>query len=82
MENKFLVCIDCGQDFVFTEGEQQFFRDRVLAPPKRCPGCRVAKREEMETRRNETKRLLPDTKQCIQSPGINNGREVSHNILV
>jgi len=51
--NEMLTCVDCGEEFVFTEGEQKFYHDRVLAPPKRCHKCRIVKRNEMETRRNE-----------------------------
>ncbi len=41
-------CIDCGQDFVWTAGEQQFFRDKNLKnPPKRCKSCKKAKNERL-----------------------------------
>lgn len=39
-----LCCEGCGDSFVFTLGEQGYFRDRGLEPPKRCPGCREARR--------------------------------------
>jgi len=51
--NEMLTCVDCGKEFVFTEGEQKFYHDRVLAPPKRCHECRVAKRNEMRERKRE-----------------------------
>jgi hypothetical protein len=38
-------CIDCGDFFVFTVGQQQFFNERGLVAPKRCPACRAAKRQ-------------------------------------
>ena len=38
-----LTCRDCGQDFIFTAGEQEFFASRGLAnKPSRCPECRAA----------------------------------------
>lgn len=41
-------CIDCGQEFVWTAGEQLFFRDKNLKnPPKRCKGCKKAKNERL-----------------------------------
>jgi len=40
-----LVCKDCGSAFIFTAGEQQFFADRFLSPPLRCPDCRQARRQ-------------------------------------
>lgn len=37
-------CIDCKEDFIFTEGEQDYYRDRGLAIPKRCEKCRLKRR--------------------------------------
>lgn len=43
-----IVCIDCGQDFIWSGGEQLFFRDKGLQnPPKRCKGCKQAKNERL-----------------------------------
>ncbi len=43
-----ILCIDCGEDFVWTIGEQVFFRDKGLQnPPKRCKGCKQAKNERI-----------------------------------
>ena len=42
---KTLVCKDCGQEFVFTAGEQEFYAERgFVNEPKRCKSCRDAKR--------------------------------------
>lgn len=39
-----LNCVDCHEDFIFSAGEQQFFRDKGLSnPPKRCKPCKAAK---------------------------------------
>jgi CxxC-x17-CxxC domain-containing protein len=38
-----LQCSDCGQEFVFTATEQQFFQERGYSSPKRCKPCRQAK---------------------------------------
>lgn len=35
-----LVCQDCGLEFVFTVGEQEFYAQKGLAQPKYCPICR------------------------------------------
>jgi CxxC-x17-CxxC domain-containing protein len=36
-----LKCVDCGQDFVFTAGEQLFFHDKQFKnEPKRCKACK------------------------------------------
>lgn len=47
MADKTLVCKDCGKEFIFTEGEQDFFREKGLeSEPKRCIDCRRAKRQQ------------------------------------
>lgn len=41
-QDKNLKCIDCGQDFVFTAGEQLFFYDKQFKnEPKRCKACKT-----------------------------------------
>lgn len=40
MPDKTLVCQDCGQEFVFTESEQNFYQERGFQEPKRCKPCR------------------------------------------
>ncbi|CAN5367961.1 hypothetical protein BH20ACI1_BH20ACI1_15510 [soil metagenome] len=43
-----ILCIDCGKDFIWTAGEQIFFRDKELKnPPKRCKDCKQAKNERL-----------------------------------
>ncbi|MEE9198667.1 MAG: zinc-ribbon domain containing protein [Dehalococcoidia bacterium] len=45
MEDKTLVCRDCGMDFVFSAGEQEFYQQRgLLNEPRRCPSCRRARK--------------------------------------
>lgn len=48
LADKSISCIDCGEDFTWTIGEQAFFRDKGLQnPPKRCKGCKQAKNERI-----------------------------------
>lgn len=43
--DKSLVCRDCGREFTFTAGEQEFYKSRGLEhEPSRCPECRAVKR--------------------------------------
>jgi CxxC-x17-CxxC domain-containing protein len=43
-EDQSILCIDCDSDFIWTAGEQVFFRDKNLQnPPKRCKICKQAK---------------------------------------
>ncbi|MDA8186739.1 MAG: zinc-ribbon domain containing protein [Dehalococcoidales bacterium] len=45
--DKTLKCRDCGADFVFTAGEQEFYAARGLQnEPGRCPECRSARRSQ------------------------------------
>jgi CxxC-x17-CxxC domain-containing protein len=47
-EDVTITCIDCGKDFVWTVGEQVFFRDKGLQnPPKRCKDCKQAKNKRL-----------------------------------
>ena len=40
-EDKTLTCKECGAEFVFTAGEQEFYADEVLVnEPQRCKTCR------------------------------------------
>lgn len=41
-------CVDCGETFIWSSGEQLFFRDKGLVnPPKRCKLCKQAKNERL-----------------------------------
>lgn len=45
-EDKILICADCGKEFVWTAGEQEFYAERGFTnEPKRCPECRKARKE-------------------------------------
>lgn len=53
--DRVLVCTDCGRNFVFTSGEQVYFRSRnFFNDPKHCKSCR-------SIRRNEPIRVRPET---------------------
>ena len=42
-----LVCEDCGAEFVFTAGEQEFYAEKGLVnKPKRCADCRRARKTQ------------------------------------
>lgn len=44
-QDRILTCRDCGQDFTFSAGEQEFYASRGLTnAPGRCPTCRAARR--------------------------------------
>ena len=54
MNDKTLVCADCGADFVFTQGEQEFYAEKGFSnEPKRCPECRKAKKQQRRSGYNQ-----------------------------
>ena len=45
--DKTLTCRDCGQQFTWTAGEQEFYQSRGLTNPgSRGPDCRRARKGE------------------------------------
>ena len=44
-EDKTLICKDCGKEFVFTAGEQEFYAEKGFQnQPQRCRPCRQARK--------------------------------------
>jgi len=44
-EDKVLQCRDCGNEFVFTAGEQEFYKAKGFEnEPTRCRDCRAMRR--------------------------------------
>jgi CxxC-x17-CxxC domain-containing protein len=42
-----LTCADCGQEFTFTAGEQEFYAQRGFSEsPKRCVSCRQIRKAQ------------------------------------
>jgi len=48
-QDRVLKCIDCGTDFIFTAGEQQFYHEKDFKnEPKRCKGCKTKRQSGAE----------------------------------
>jgi len=46
-QDKTLICRDCGQEFTFTAGEQEFYAQKGFTnEPSRCPSCRAARKSQ------------------------------------
>ncbi|HEY0755508.1 MAG TPA: zinc-ribbon domain containing protein [Ktedonobacteraceae bacterium] len=46
MNEQILYCRDCGREFAFTVGEQEFYaRHELTNLPGRCPDCRVVRKQ-------------------------------------
>ena len=44
--DKTLTCRECGTQFVFTAGEQEFYAQKGFTnEPTRCPACRAARKQ-------------------------------------
>ena len=51
-EDKTLVCKDCGKEFIFTAGEQEFYAEKGFQnEPLRCKDCRIAKKQAIRENR-------------------------------
>lgn len=49
MSDKTLICKDCGAEFIFTEGEQNFYAEKGFAnEPQRCAECRKARKQQRQ----------------------------------
>ena len=52
MENsdRTITCKDCGADFIFTVGEQEFYTSKGFEnAPIRCPDCRKARKNARQS---------------------------------
>ena len=45
-QDRNITCTECGQEFVFSEDDQQYHSERGYSDPKRCPSCRAARRSQ------------------------------------
>ena len=53
-EDKTLVCKECGKEFIFSAGEQEFYAERGFAnEPQRCKPCRMARKQPQRTENGE-----------------------------
>ena len=53
MADKTLTCRDCNAEFVFTESEQAFYKEKGFEnDPQRCPACRKARKQQRNQNRD------------------------------
>ena len=45
-QDKKITCKDCGQEFIFTVREQEFYEEKDFHEPVRCKACRDKKKAE------------------------------------
>ncbi|HEU5441547.1 MAG TPA: zinc-ribbon domain containing protein [Ktedonobacterales bacterium] len=60
-----LRCRDCGQDFVFTAGEQDFYASKgLMHQPSRCPECRSARKNSGGGDRGQRQMYIATCSSC------------------
>lgn len=53
-QDKTVVCKDCGEEFVFTVGEQEFYAEKGFEnEPQRCKPCRDSRKNARNGRTRE-----------------------------
>ena len=61
-EDKTLICKECGNEFVFTAGEQEFYASKGFEnEPQRCKACRDARKNAV---RGERKMFVGVCSEC------------------
>jgi CxxC-x17-CxxC domain-containing protein len=51
-QDKTLICKDCGNEFVFTAGEQEFYAEKGFEnEPQRCKECRAIRKNNMKAQK-------------------------------
>lgn len=53
MSDKTLKCAECGNEFVFTAGEQEFYASKGFTEPKKCKECRNAAKAKRYNNRDQ-----------------------------
>lgn len=51
-EDKKLACKECGSEFIFTQGEQEFYAEKgFVNEPQRCKNCRDSRKNAVKSER-------------------------------
>jgi CxxC-x17-CxxC domain-containing protein len=57
-QDETLICRDCGEEFIFTARDQEFFAEKGFAnKPVRCKNCREARRSERNDSRRQPREM-------------------------
>ena len=68
-EDKTLVCKDCGAEFIFTAGEQEFYAEKGFQnEPVRCKACRTARKSQRGGEREMFDAICADCGQPTKVP--------------
>ena len=67
-----ITCSECSTPFMFTEREQEYYRERNLTHPKRCKPCRTQGVLTSAALNNKEEGTVRD----LRSPAINVARTI------
>lgn len=65
MQDKVIVCKDCGNEFVFTVQEQEFYAEKGFQnDPARCLACRRARKQQANRGGRERQMFTVNCSNC------------------
>ena len=66
-EDEKLICEDCGAEFVFTAGEQEFYAEKGFNnQPVRCKACRDKRKTERHLEREKIKTEIKKAREIAE----------------
>lgn len=64
-QDQTLVCRDCGSQFTWTAGEQEFYQQKgFTSAPTRCPECRSKRKAEVRGSRGPRQMFTATCANC------------------
>ena len=81
-EDKTIICKDCGNEFVFTAGEQEFYAEKgFVNEPQRCKPCRDARKNAARESCSQQPAQLAAAKRRFPSSPVTTVRCIAVNAL-
>ncbi len=66
-QDKTIICKECGNEFVFTASEQEFYAEKGFTnEPQRCKPCRDARKSASRAARGEREMIDAVCAECGQ----------------
>lgn len=70
-QDRTMKCKECGNDFVFTSGEQTFYAEKGFEnEPSRCPDCRREKKRQRSANRRDSRLFDAVCAECGQNTQV------------
>ena len=81
-EDKTIICKECGKEFTFTAGEQEFYAEKgFVNEPQRCKACRDARKNAARGEREMFTATCAAAKQEYRSSPVTTVRCIAANAL-